>query len=60
MKDLNILNANANVLMANGLNAVLQKGDGINNIQTVRTEGQMFTSLKNGDFEIIVIDPGLF
>lgn len=58
MKDFNILNANANVLMANGLNAVLRKGEGIDNIQTVRSEAQMFTSLKNGDFEIIVIDPG--
>ena len=57
MKGLSILHANANVLMANGLNTILQKGGGIENIQIAKNEIELFEFLKNGDFDLIVIDP---
>lgn len=54
---LSILHANANVLMANGLTAVLQNGGGIEKIKIVATEAQMIEELRGAKFDLVVIDP---
>jgi DNA-binding NarL/FixJ family response regulator len=54
---LNILHANANVLMANGLNAILTKGDGIDFIKNAADEQCLFASLEEEDYDLVVIDP---
>ncbi len=54
---LNILHANANVLMANGLNAILTKGDGIDFIKNAADEQCLFASLEEDDYDLVVIDP---
>ncbi len=54
---LNILHANANVLMANGLNAILNKGGGIDEINNATNEDQLFSKLGEGKYDLIVIDP---
>jgi len=54
---LRILHANANVLMANGLNTILQKGGGIDSIQLATNENELFEALDNENYELIVIDP---
>jgi len=57
MKNLSILHANANVLMANGLNVILQKGGGIDSIKIAKNEEELFQFLKTDDFDLIIIDP---
>ncbi len=57
MKGLSILHANANVLMANGLNIILQKGGGIDSIQIAKNEEELFQFLKTDEFDLIIIDP---
>ena len=57
MKGLSILHANANVLMANGLNTILQKGGGIDKIQIAKNEEELFQFLKSAEFDLIIIDP---
>lgn len=52
-----ILHANANVLMANGLNAILKKGDGIDSIKNAIDEESLFASLDEADYDLVVIDP---
>jgi len=57
MNDLKILHANSNVLMANGLNTILQKGGGIESITIARSEEALFSLLEKEQFDLIVIDP---
>lgn len=57
MKGLSILHANANVLMANGLNTILQKGGGIDNIKIAKNETDLFQQLIAEEFDLVVIDP---
>jgi DNA-binding NarL/FixJ family response regulator len=54
---LKILHANANVLMANGLNAILKNGGGIDKIQNASEEETLFSSLNNETFDLVIIDP---
>ncbi|MBL4707454.1 MAG: response regulator transcription factor [Flavobacteriales bacterium] len=54
---LKILHANANVLMANGLNAILNKDRGIDKIQNAQDEDSLFSFLNDDDFDLVVIDP---
>ena len=57
MKDLTLLHANANVLMANGLNSILLKGGGIEKIEIVKNEDELFKQLEESQYDLIVIDP---
>lgn len=57
MNDLNILHANANVLMANGLNSILLKGGGIEKIEIAKNEEELFHLLGEKAYDLIVIDP---
>lgn len=57
MKDLKLLHANANVLMANGLNTILRNGGGIEKIDIAKNEAELFTLLKESEYDLIVIDP---
>ncbi len=54
---LKILHANANVLMASGLNAILSRGGGIDSIQNAVDEQSLFESLDCSNFDLVVIDP---
>ena len=55
---LKILHANANVLMTNGLNAILNKGGGIDSIQNAADEKCLFDSLDSStSYDLVVIDP---
>ena len=54
---LKILHANANVLMASGLNTILNKGGGIDSIDNAVDEQSLFTNLDEADYDLIVIDP---
>ncbi len=54
---LNILHANANVLMANGLKSILNKGGGIDRIEHATDEKALFDSLEKDPFDLIIIDP---
>lgn len=54
---LRILHANANVLMASGLNTILQSGGGIDAIDRVISEEELFEKLADEKFDLIVIDP---
>lgn len=54
---LNILHANANILMANGLNALIQKGGGVDNLCVCKDENELFDQLSKETFDIIIIDP---
>ena len=55
--DIKILHANANVLMANGLNSILKNGGGIEKIEHANDEKALFSSLEVGKFDLIIIDP---
>lgn len=57
MNNLSILHANANVLMANGLNTILKKGGGIETIKIATNENELFAFLEKQRFDLIVIDP---
>ena len=52
-----ILHANANILMANGLNAVLNKGGGVERITIAKNEKELFQTLATKHFDLLVIDP---
>lgn len=54
---LKILHANANVLMSNGLNVILNRGGGIDEIRNAVNEKELFSLLNEDDFDLIVIDP---
>ncbi len=54
---LSVLHANANVLMANGLNSILNKGGGIDNMTIARNETELFDTLATKHFDMVVIDP---
>lgn len=54
---LKILHANANVLMASGLNAILSRGGGIDSIQNAVDEQSLFENLDSSNFDLVVIDP---
>lgn len=57
MQDLTLLHANSNVLMANGLNAILQKGGSIKSIEIAKDEEELFSMLNEKTYDLIVIDP---
>ncbi len=54
---LKILHANANVLMASGLNAILNKGGGIDSIDNAVDEQSLFANLDETNYDLVVIDP---
>lgn len=54
---LDILHANANVLMVNGLNVVLNNGGGINTIEVAKTEDELFTRLQSKSYDLVILDP---
>ena len=54
---LKILHANANVLMASGLNAILNKGGGIDSIDNAVDEQSIFANLDETNYDLVVIDP---
>jgi len=54
---ISILHANANVLMAKGLSAILAKGGGIEKIHIAASETQMFEKLAHENYDLLVIDP---
>ena len=55
--DIKILHANANVLMSNGLNVILNKGGGIDTIDNAINEDELFSKLEGDLYDLIVIDP---
>lgn len=57
MKSLSILHANANVLMANGLNTILQRGGGIDQISIAANESELFNMIAKQHFDMVIIDP---
>lgn len=57
MGNISILHANANVLMASGLNTILEKGGGIDKIEIARNELELFDKLSSRHFDLVVIDP---
>lgn len=57
MNNLSILHANANVLMASGLNTILERGGGIDKISIVKNEDELFDTLRQKEFDLLVIDP---
>ncbi|MEX2380549.1 MAG: response regulator transcription factor [Vicingaceae bacterium] len=54
---LRILHANANVLMANGLNALIQRGGGVEEICICKNETELFDQLAKNDIDLVIIDP---
>lgn len=52
-----ILHANANVLMTNGLNALINKGGGVDELTVCKNENELFTHLANKEFDLVIIDP---
>lgn len=54
---LKILHANANVLMSSGLNVILNKGGGIDQIDNATNEEQLFSRLEEGKYDLVIIDP---
>lgn len=54
---LKILHANANILMANGLNALIHKGGGVDQLTVCKSEVELFNKLSNMTFDLVVIDP---
>jgi len=54
---LRILHANANILMANGLSTILNKGGGIDTISIANNEQELFNTLATKQFDLLVIDP---
>lgn len=57
MSSISILHANANVLMASGLNTILEKGGGIDKISIAKNETELFETLATKDYDMVVIDP---
>lgn len=55
--DLDILHANANVLMVNGLSAVLNRGGGIKQIEVADTEEKLFEKLAEKNYDLVILDP---
>lgn len=54
---LKILHANANILMANGLNALIRKGGGVDKLCVCKNENELFNQLGSENFDLVVIDP---
>lgn len=54
---LTILHANANVLMANGLKSILDKGGGIKKVDNALNEEDLFLFLDEKKYDLVVIDP---
>lgn len=54
---LKIIHANANILMANGLKALIQKGGGVDQLCVCKNESELFEELGKEDFDLVVIDP---
>jgi DNA-binding NarL/FixJ family response regulator len=54
---LSILHANANVLMSNGLKAILSKGGGIDRIENAKSEEELMEKLRSEKFDLLIIDP---
>lgn len=52
-----ILHANSNILMANGLKAVLSKGWGVSEINNCRSEDQLFNCLEKNCWDLVILDP---
>lgn len=52
-----ILHANANILMASGLNSIAQKGGGIKKIDNASNEEELFHALNAQEYDLVVIDP---
>jgi len=57
MKDLSILHANSNVLMANGLDAILSKSARIKHLHHANQEETLFAQLQTNDYDLLIIDP---
>ena len=53
---LKILHANSNVLMQNGLNAILQSGGGIEKVVRAYNEDDMFEQLASNAFDLLILD----
>ena len=54
---LKILHANANILMINGLDAIIQKGGGIDQLSVCKNESELFKELSKNEFDLVIIDP---
>lgn len=54
---LKILHANANYLMAKGLNLILSRGGGVDKIDDCKNTKEMYEKLENEEYDIIIIDP---
>lgn len=54
---LKILHANANILMANGLNALIYKGGGVDKLYVCKNEKELFKQLSAESFDLVIIDP---
>jgi|SRR5690554_1794410 len=54
---LKILHANANILMAKGLNAILNRGGGVDKIEDCINTKEMYEKLATEVYDIVIIDP---
>src|SRR5690606_12443667 len=54
---LKILHANANILMIDGLDAMIQKGGGIEQLSVCKNESALFKELSKNEFDLVIIDP---
>lgn len=54
---MNILHANSNILMSCGLKALLMRGGGIEKIRNCSNENELWDSLDEESFDLIIIDP---
>jgi DNA-binding NarL/FixJ family response regulator len=54
---LKILHANANILMANGLNTLIKRGGGVDMLCVCKNENELFDQLERENFDLVVIDP---
>lgn len=54
---LKILHANSNILMTNGLKAILSKGGGVGSLVNCSEEKQMFRLLEEDQFDLVILDP---
>jgi DNA-binding NarL/FixJ family response regulator len=55
--DIRILHANSNVLMHQGLLKICSSGGGIQKIDHVENETELFEKLKSNDYDLILVDP---
>lgn len=54
---INILHANSNVLMANGLKSILAKGGGVSKMRNCTNEEQLFDCLSKSEWDLVILDP---